>query len=47
VADDNRRTPELPDARTPASVGAGGDTRLLGASVSRIRIRRVESATAP
>jgi hypothetical protein len=43
---DNRLTLELPDARTPVSVGAGGDTRLLGASVSRIRIRRVESAPA-
>jgi len=47
VGYDNRLTLELPDARTPASVGAGGDTRLLGASVSRIRIRRVESAPAP
>jgi hypothetical protein len=46
VAGENRLTLELPDARTPASVGAGGDTRLLGASVSRIRIRRIESAPA-
>jgi hypothetical protein len=47
VAHENRLTLELPDARTPASVGAGGDIRLLGASVSRIRIRRIESAAAP
>jgi hypothetical protein len=44
VEHSNRLTLELPDARTPASVGAGGDIRLLGASVSRIRIRRIESA---
>jgi hypothetical protein len=47
VAHDNRLTLELPDARTPVSVGAGNDIRLLGASVSRIRIRRIENPAAP
>jgi hypothetical protein len=46
VAHSNRLTLELPDACTPASVGAGNDIRLLGASVSRIRVRRIESAPA-
>ena len=37
----NRLTFRLPDAHTPRSVGMGGDVRLLGASVARVRIVRV------
>ena len=38
---ENRLTFRLPDAHSPRSVGMGGDVRLLGASVARVRIVRV------
>ncbi len=37
----NRLTFRLPDAHAPRSVGMGGDVRLLGASVARVKIVRV------
>ncbi len=46
---ENRLTFRLPDAHSPRSVGMGGDARLLGASVARVRIVRAvepESSTA-
>jgi hypothetical protein len=41
VARDNLLVLGLPDAHSPASVGAGRDTRVLGASVRRIAVFRV------
>jgi hypothetical protein len=41
VARDNLLVLGLPDAHSPASVGAGADGRILGASVRRIAIFRV------
>ena len=41
VRADNRLTLRLPDAHSPRSVGLGGDARLLGAEVARVRLVRV------
>ena len=41
VARDNLLVLGLPDAHSPASVGAGTDRRILGASVRRIAVFRV------
>jgi len=41
VTKDNVLVLGLPDAHSPASVGAGRDTRVLGASVQRIAVFRV------
>jgi hypothetical protein len=41
VARDNLLVLGLPDAHSPASVGAGADRRILGASVRRIAVFRV------
>ncbi len=41
VANDNLLVLGLPDAHSPASIGASRDTRILGAAVRRIAILRV------